>query len=165
MGTVLIIILLIVVCYYAFRTFSNQKSGIETKQSKLQNLSNLESSNVEKQQIETKLEEMMGRHLENLVNYEVTLLYQTELDDYDLVKKIELKYPKTLSRMSFNFTPFYKDFDVTLVDECIVEKLNSLGAENFEIERNQPSLRFEYFIQREAKEKARKLFNDFVSQN
>lgn len=165
MGTVLIIIVLVVVCYYAFRTFSNQKARIESKKSKQQNLSNLESNYLEKQEIETKLMEMRNLHLENLVNYEVTLLYQTELDDYELVKKIELKYPKTLSRMSFNFTPFYQDFDVTLVDECIVEKLNSFGAENFEAERNQASLRFEYFVQREAKEKARRLFDDFVSNN
>lgn len=165
MGTVLIIIVLVVFCYFAFRTFSNQKIRTESKQSKLQNISNLELSNLEKQQIEAKLTEMRDLHLENLVNYEITLIYQTELDDYELVKKIELKYPKTLSRMSFNFTPLYRDFDVTLVEECIVEKLNSLGAENFEAERNQASLRFEYYIQLEAKVKARKLFNDFVRVN
>jgi hypothetical protein len=164
MGTVIIIIL-VIVCYYAFKTFSNQKPRIESKKSKMQSLSNLEPSYLEKQQIESKLKEMRDLHLENLVNYEVTLLYQTELDDYELVKKIELKYPKTLSRMSFNFTPFYQEFDVTLVDECIVEKLNSLGARNFEIKLNQPSLRFEYFIQLEAKEKARKIFDDFFRVN
>lgn len=164
MGTILIIIIA-VAGYYFFHAYSSRKTTMKTLQSQMSNQSQIISNNLEKQQIENKLNEIRNKHLENLINYEVTLLYQTELDDYEIEKKLEIKYPETLSRMSFNFTPLYQEFDAIVVDECLIKKLDLLGASSYKTELNQPSLRFEYFIQREAKEKARKLFDDFVKVN
>lgn len=165
MGNSLIIIVLIVGGLYVFRLFTKGKSKNDAAPLQKDEQSNLKLNQDEKKQIFSKLKEIRNRHLENLVNYEITLLSQTELDNQGIGEKLSQKYPKTFSRMTFNFTPLFNQHDVALVDESIKEMLDSLGAKDFESERNQPFLRFEYYIKYEAKKKARKLFDDFVNQN
>lgn len=165
MGNGLIIIVLVAVGLYVFKSISKRKSNKDTAQLHNELQSNLKLNRDEKLKILAELKDIRNVHLEDLINYEITLLSQTKLDNQDIEEKISQKYPKTFSRMSFNFTPLYKEYDVALVDESIVEMLDSLGAKEFDSERNQPFLRFEYYIKKEAKEKALKLFYDFVKQN
>jgi len=165
MRNIVIIIVFIAFGLFVFRIFSREKSKrikvflVKDEQSKLK------FKQKEKEQIYSKLNEIRNRHLENLVNYEMTLLYRTDLDNQNIREKLSEKYPKTFSRMTFNFTLLYNEHEVALVDDCIIEILNSLGGKDFKSELNQPFLTFEFFIKNEAKEKARKLFDDFLDEN
>lgn len=154
-----IIVSVIIIGFISYRFWMKNK----TKESQL--ALNNNSNRTNKDQIISNLKEMRNKHLEDFINYEMTLLYRTELEDQEVKNKLIKIYPKTYSTKPLNFSPLFQKYDAELVDSCILELLESLGAEHFEEKRNEPFLRFEYYIKQEGKASARILFDDFVKQN
>lgn len=156
----IIISLLILVGYLYFKYFVQTKSNNNKLDS-----NDIHSILIRKNKVKAVLMEMRDEHLKDLVNYEICLLYRTELDNQEIKEKLIQLYPKTLSKKPFNFSSVFNEFDGELVNICIIEILESLDAENFVSDKNEPFLRFEHYIRKQAKEKARRLFDDFVEQN
>jgi hypothetical protein len=165
MKNVLIILGLAFIGFYIYKALSKEKAKNRrvSIQDSLQTL--VPINQVEKEQILSRLNEIRNRYLENLVNYEITFLAQTELEDYALAEKVNQKYPKTLSRTTIEIAPLYKQFDIKLVDECVLGLLEDFGGKDFALDQDLPSVRFEYFIREKAKEKARMLFDEFIYLN